>query len=292
VFLTIGDLVTDVVVWTGEQLHRGSDTPARITHARGGSAANVAVAVAHSGFASTFVGQVGDDARGHTLVSELEAEGVTTRVRHLGTTGTIVVLVDADGERSFLSDRGASTDLSIVDDDLLDGVDWLHIPGYSFTAGALSETCHTLIGEAVERSIPISMSTSSESALIEFGRHEFLELIRAVQPTLVVANRDEARFLLRDHQQFPATTWTVVTSGHRPTVITHSNGEQRRITPPPVDATDSTGAGDAFTGGFITSMLLGETAIEAVEAGHRLAALTLQEPGARLLSSSTPQDPQ
>lgn len=289
-FLTVGDLVTDAVVWAGERLHRGSDTPARITHARGGSAANVAVAVAHSGFASTFVGQVGDDARGRGLVEELAAEGVTTRVRHDGTTGTIVVLVDADGERSFLSDRGASTNLSSVDENLLDGVDWLHIPGYSFMAGALSDTCHTLIGEAVERSIPISMSTSSESALIDFGREQFLELIRAVEPTLVVANRDEARLLLRDEQQFPKTTWTVVTHGQRPTVITHRNGEQRRISPPPVDAVDSTGAGDAFTGGFIASMLHGETAIEAVNAGHRLAARTLQEPGARLRPGPTQEE--
>ncbi len=288
-FVTIGDLVTDVVVWATDSLHRGSDTPSRVTHARGGSAANVAVAVAAAGTESRFIGQVGDDARGHQLVASLEQEGVHAAVRHDGSTGTVVVLVDAGGERSFLTDRGASTQLSVVDSNVLDDATWLHVPGYSFMSGPLADTCHRLLGDAVERNIPISLSTSSESALIDFGRQEFLALIEAVRPTLVVANRDEARFLLREHSRFPNTTWSVITHGQRPTVITHANGEFRRISPPHVDAVDSTGAGDAFTGGFISAMLAGETAIAAVEEGHRLAARTLQEPGARL-SERAPED--
>lgn len=290
-FITIGDLVTDIVVWATDDLHRGSDTPSRVTHTRGGSAANVAVAVARCGQPSRFIGQVGGDDRGRQLVAELRAEGVDAAVREDGSTGTIVVLVDAGGERSFLTDRGASTQLSVFDSALLDDATWVHVPGYSFMSGPLADTCHRLLGEAVERKIPISLSTSSESALLDFGRQEFLSLIDAVRPTLVVANRDEARFLLRDQQRFPSTTWTVVTQGHRPTVITHANGEFRRIAPPTVDAVDTTGAGDAFTGGFIAAMLDGRTAIEAVEEGHRLAARTLQEPGAHLAPTPPEESP-
>ena len=177
----VGDLLTDVVVHLDRDPQRGTDTTARIDHLRGGSAANVALAAAASGGRGRFVGQVGDDERGRWLIDQLRKAGVETMVVERGTTGTIVVLVDSSGERSFLTDRGAAAHLATVPDGALDDVDILHIPAYSLTSGGLAETCHQLIGEAVDRAIPISISTSSVAALAEFGREQFHQKIFSPQ---------------------------------------------------------------------------------------------------------------
>lgn len=66
-----GDLVEDVIVWVSGPIAYGTDTPSRIFHVRGGSAANVAHAVAVQGGSSRLLTRVGVDAVGDRLVSGL-----------------------------------------------------------------------------------------------------------------------------------------------------------------------------------------------------------------------------
>ncbi|MGI9604612.1 MAG: carbohydrate kinase family protein [Acidimicrobiales bacterium] len=279
---TVGDLLTDVVVHLRGEPRRGTDNPARIHMVRGGSAANVALAAVEAGGTARFVGQVGDDDLGHAHVEALRAARVDAVVRHAGSTGTAVVLVDPSGERSSVTDRGTAIELSVVPDDVLDGVGWLHLPADSFVDGALADTAQALVADAAERSIPVSISTSSVAALAEFGRAEFLELIAVVGPTVVIANRAEARFVLRDGQRFPKTLWSVITNGARATTVVHAGGERRSIRPDDATVVDTIGAGDAFTGAFLVRMLGGDAVDDAVRAGHELAARTLRHVGAAL----------
>ena len=83
-----------------------TDNPAVIHRTRGGSAANVA-AFARRGTAvpARFIGCVGADPAGDMLCAELAGRGVDVRVQRRGRTGTIVVLVDGDGERTMYPDR-------------------------------------------------------------------------------------------------------------------------------------------------------------------------------------------
>src|ERR1700712_3119850 len=108
---TVGDLVEDIVVRLGVPVNEASDTAAQVVRRRGGSAANMAVSVARAGHPARFIGQVGDDAVGASLLDELRADGVDVVARRAGVTGTIVVLLDHLGERTMLTDRGACTSL-------------------------------------------------------------------------------------------------------------------------------------------------------------------------------------
>ena len=278
----LGDLVNDVVVQLDRDPTRGTDTPASISTFRGGSAANVAVAVTRAGGIGRFVGSVGDDPQGAHLISELERSGVECSVSQVGTTGTIVVLVDQTGERSFLTDRGAAVSLAMVPRNALVDVDLLHIPAYSFVEGPLAETAEQAVGIAVDSGIPISISTSSVAALRHYGRERFLSLLGAIRPEYVIANRAEYEYLMGGRPWIREAAVTVITNGPRAAVARTPDGSEVRVAPDPVDATDTTGAGDAFTGGFLVSQMRGDELGESLRSGHEVAAKTLNQPGAQL----------
>ena len=113
---TIGDLIEDVVVWQGEATHHASDTSSRIERTRGGSAANVAYFAAASGLSARFIGQVGADRLGDQLIESMCEAGVDVIARRGGRTGSVVVLVQPDGERTMFPDRGCSPHLTEVNE--------------------------------------------------------------------------------------------------------------------------------------------------------------------------------
>lgn len=279
---SIGDLIADVVVRLDRDPRRGTDTPARIERVRGGSAANVCAAVVAGGGQARFIGQVGNDAEGANLKESLLASGVEGHITSRGTTGAIVVLVDASGERSFLTDRGAAVHLSFVDPGVLEGVDALHVPLYSLLTGALAESTQILIGEAIERQIPVTLATSSVAALEEFGRQEFLALVKSLKPALVFANLPESRYVLQGHPWFVGAGATVVTSGAGVARATRPDGSDYRRKPDVVDVVDTTGAGDAFTAGFLVDWCGGADLGDCLDAGHRLAQRCLGSAGAEV----------
>ena len=134
----IGDLVEDVVVWLPTTLSYGTDTPSKIVRTRGGSASNVAVfaaaingAINHDSskkFRSRLIAQVGDDALGDQLVASLVTSKVDTCVVRSGRTGSIVVIVSPDGERTMLTDRAAATELKQAPENWHEDVSILHVP--------------------------------------------------------------------------------------------------------------------------------------------------------------------
>ena len=148
----VGDLVEDVVVWPEGPVQPGSDTPAQVFRSRGGSAANGAAAAAPY-VPARFLGCVGADASGDRLVAELRAAGVDVRAQRRGRTGTVVVVVDAFGERTFFPDRVAAADLDVLGPGALDGVSLLHVPAYGLLGGRTPTALHALLVLAGTRKV-------------------------------------------------------------------------------------------------------------------------------------------
>ena len=272
----LGDLVEDVVVRLDGPLNVASDTPAHIVRRRGGSAANTAVAAASTGSRSRFIGQVGDDAIGAALLAEMRSDGVDVDpVRRSGSTGTIVALVDASGERSMLTDRRACIDLTDPDPSWLDGVATLHVPLYSLVSGAIARTASTVIGWAHERSIAVSIDVSSTAVMLELGVDVLRDRLGQLRPDVLFANRDEASVL--DLGTAWAGAIRVVKRGPEPALVYEPDGTCCEVAAIEVsDVDDTTGAGDAFAAGFLTHAPGWRSdAIGACRSGHRVAAAVL-----------------
>lgn len=283
----VGDLVEDIVVWPDGSLKSGTDNAAEIYKTRGGSAANVA-AFAADRYPTRFIGCVGTDATGDHLERLLQSEGVDVRLQRQGTTGTIVILIEPDGERTMLPNRGAATQLSQVPNAWLADVELLHIPAYSFDGAPIRQTVETMVATVRRHGGAVSIDASSTQVLEAFGVATFLDYIEELRPEFVIANDDEAHMLGFGRgritkailQQLPDTTF-VLKAGAKPTRILRHGHEPLTIPVPPVELIrDSTGAGDAFAAGFLTSFLKTRDLEVAAAGGHACAAAVLASPGA------------
>jgi len=276
---TVGDLVEDVVVRLGGPINVASDTDAVVTRRRGGSAANMAVSVVRAGGRARFIGQVGDDAQGVQLVDQLIADGVDVAVRRAGRTGSIVVLVDAMGERTMLRDRAACALLDAPDPAWLDGLTVLHVPAYSLAGEPLASTAAQLIQWAHERGVIVSIDASSSAVLEHQGPGRMRALFARLAPDVLLCNEMEAATLggLAQLAEVGARL-TIVKQGPDDAIAVLRSGEGPMGEPVSVpadrvaDVRDTTGAGDAFAAGLLVALAAGVEPIDAIRRGHHVAA--------------------
>jgi sugar/nucleoside kinase (ribokinase family) len=288
--IVVGDLMSDVVAWAAGPLAHASDTPARIVTRPGGGGANVAARLADHGLPVLLVARAGDDAPGRVSIEGLTRHGVELEVAIDAerATGTVVVIVEPGGERTMLPDRGANSALAPADlpiDEFAEGAH-LHLSGYTLLDPDSRPAGLVALEHARRAGMSISIDPASAAPLQEAGPRAFLEWARHAD--LLLPNAEEAAVLTgaRDPE---AAAWALTRDG-REVVITlgaqgalWSDGEhvERAPASPAPARVDSTGAGDAFTAGWLASRLRGADPPEALAAANFAAAQALGGAGAR-----------
>jgi sugar/nucleoside kinase (ribokinase family) len=284
--VVVGDVMVDVVVRLSEPLARGSDAPATIRFHGGGSAANAAVWLAAAGARPVMIGAVGDDERGREARGALVAAGVDPRliVDPELPTGTCLVLVSPDGERTMAPDAGANDALEPDDlaDDLLAEGDHLHVSGYTLLRAGSRQAARSAIQRASRGGLSVSVDPSSSALLTP----DFLDW--ADGAGLLLPNADEAHALTGDGDAERAARTlaerfgeVVVTLGSDGALWTDGDEVVRAPAAPVAEVVDSTGAGDAFAAGLLAARVAAVPTAEALAAGCKLAARAVSKAGAR-----------
>jgi sugar/nucleoside kinase (ribokinase family) len=273
--LVVGDVITDIIVMPEGPIVRGSDRRAVIRSRPGGSAANQAVWLGSLGARVKFVSRVAA-ADLEANLSYFSARGVTALLVPDSTapSGVLISIVDTDGERSFLTDRGANLNLSAADlpFSLLDDVDLLLVSGYSFFTSGPRAAVIALLKEARARGVATAVDPASVGFLREVGPEAFLKW--SAGAGTIFANLDEALELtgsvdLGLQMQTLGRFFgrVVIKRGAAGAAVGDRNGIVLAMPARPSDVVDTTGAGDAFAAAFIACELGGGLLERCLRAG-------------------------
>jgi sugar/nucleoside kinase (ribokinase family) len=293
--VVLGDLMLDVVLAPTRPLLSGTDVPGRVALRQGGSAATTARWLARLGSRSTLVCAIGRDNEGRGLVSTLEGDGVRVRATRVAgaRTGRIGVLVAPGGERSFVADRGAADGLAPGDLRAATfRVDLLHLPVYSLLGEPLGRAGRRAIELARAGGALVSLDLSSVAPLLADGRQAALRLVGDAAPDVLFATRVEAEALAggRDLGGLGEIAAVVVIKHGRSgaSVLARSATGPLAfdVATTPLEATDTTGAGDAFDAGFLVAWVAADAASRSRPATLRRAVLAAHRAAARQLDSA------
>jgi len=147
-----------------------------------------------------------------------------------------VSLVDGDGRRTMLSDRGVAPQFERLDPAWVEGADWLHVSGYSL----LREPIARAALAAARRAPRVSVDLSSAPDVRAYGADRFRALLGELGPELVFANEEE-----REVVGHVDARW-VLKLGPRGARFPEGELPAR-----PVTVVDPTGAGDALAAGYL-----------------------------------------
>jgi len=260
---TIGDVMLDVIVRLEQPLAPGDDVRAETRTGAGGQAANVAAWAASLGTEARCIAKRGDDAAGELVTRELAAHAVElVGPIAAGSTGVVVSLVGADGDRSMASDRGVSPSLEPEEIDVAwCDCDVLHVSGYALLREPISHAALLAARLARERGARISVDVAAWTEIRAFGPVQFRDLLDAIAPDILFAT--EAEWEMLGGAYLGAPTGVIKRGARGAIVVT----EEARLDLAPVDASvvDTTGAGDAFAAGFLVGGSLEEAARRALE---------------------------
>jgi sugar/nucleoside kinase (ribokinase family) len=278
--LVIGDVIEDVIVIPESEIRPNTDTKSAIHKSMGGQAANVASWLAFLGVQTHFVGCVGlTDVK--KLESELSQYGIETALQlSAKPTGSLVVLVQGES-RSMLTDRGANWDLNLRAIDP-SGFAAVYLSGYSLLGREIDEIRD--FAERVRGSGAIlAIDPGSYGFIQDHGVEEFRKLISHAD--LIFPNLEEDQ-LLGLSGSIPLS---VVTKGHIGASATWADGQTLEVSGLATESIDPTGAGDAFSAGFLASLIAGSSFQElerelvqlALESGVVAGSKAVQLVGAR-----------
>jgi ribokinase len=254
----------------------------------GGKGGNQAMSLCRLGAAPRMVGRVGDDEFGTRYRSALtDAGGTTDHVRPVAgeTTGTALIEVDAEGQNHIVIVPGANGFMTV--DEVLSDIDdisagdilllQLEIPFdtvWAVAKHADSRGATVILDPAPAAEIPADALRAM--SWVTPNEHE-ASIITGVDTGSEEGLRRACRALLK-----AGVNHAVVKAGKRGAMYADQDNPEPQLIPGyPVEAVDTTAAGDSFNGGLAWALGRGLDPIEAVRHANAVAALSVTGMGAQ-----------
>ncbi len=249
----------------------------------GGSAANTAVACARLGLKTGFVGKIGEDDFGEFLKQDLAREGVDiaelkkTREKQ---TGTCLIVMDRKKERHMYAFSGAANLLSRSDinPEYINSAKIVHLADLKNIA--------PLIEAAKQARGKTKVSLNPGGLIINLGYRKIRPLLKLVD--IYISSKNEAAKLYRTENTLELADkllkegieTVALTLGKDGCYIANAN-QSLRVPAFKVEAVDTTGAGDAFSAGFLYGLAKELSLRECGRYANATAALCVSTSGAR-----------
>ncbi|MGQ0637688.1 MAG: adenosine kinase [Planctomycetaceae bacterium] len=260
-----------------------------VSRCAGGSAANTVIAVADFGGRAAYAGKVGNDAFGRFCLDDMREMGVTIEVPVAdGDTGTSVILISTDAQRTMLTHLGVSATLSAEDirEDAIRNAKYVYVEGYLFGGQSTREAALAAMELAKRNGVRVAF-TVSDPCLISQHRDEFWRLIEG-PVDLLFCNLAEAQSLTGRHDPIECAVEihrhaenVALTLGADGSILMHE-GQVIPIEGAPARALDTTGAGDMYAGALLYGVTNGLSWRQSGRLASHAAARIVEQLGARL----------
>ena len=254
----------------------------------GGSVANSIVGLSQLGNDVGFIGKVSDDELGIKYEDGLKKENVNycySKKKETTPTGTCLILVTPDSERTMITFLGTAGKINSSDIDIkaVKESKILFLEGYLWDEGEPKKAFDKAIGNANK----IAMSLS-DLFCVERHKPHFLELVKS-KLDITFANEQEIMKLINAKKIEEVIEFSKMTK--KLIIITRGkNGataiKNEKVVECPakenLKIVDLTGAGDLFASGFLHGYINDKSIHESLEKGTDMSAKVIQIIGARL----------
>ena len=286
----IGNIQLDVLASPVTRLPKsgGDDVIERIAVRPAGAAGNVSLALAALGVEHRLFGAVGDDQAGRWVADELQRAGVAADVRIAAGQATgISIALEAPGrERAFLTAHGVLNRYKESDlpDDALDA-DLVLLTGYFSLPGLRGAGTRHLLQRARSRGAVTVFDTgwdpedwTGEAAQEVLEMLPFVDIFLPNEPeALALSGKSDAEGALAFLSN-RCNGWVAVKLGEEGVLAQGPEVETLRVTAPPVEAIDTTGAGDSLAAGMLAELAEGADMPTALATGVRVASTVVGRP--------------
>ena len=254
----------------------------------GGSIANSIVGLSQLGNEVGFIGKVSDDELGVKYEEGLKKENVKyfySKKKEVIPTGTCLILITPDSERTMITFLGTAGKISDKDIDInaIKKSEILFLEGYLWDEGEPKKAFE----KAILNSNKVAMSLS-DLFCVERHKPHFLDLVKN-KLDITFANEQEIISLI-DAKNFEEVVdfskkikkLVIITRGEKGAIAVNGDEIVECSANKDLEIKDLTGAGDLFAGGFLHGNINGKSLKESLEKGTEMSSKIIQTIGARL----------
>lgn len=245
----------------------------------GGGGTNTSVAFSRLGLKTGYIGKVGNDKYGEQILDLLKKEKITFLGNKVKgeTNGFSVVLISKKLNRSILTYKGINNEIGNRD-----------VKKFQTNFLYLS----SLMEKSLKTQISLSKKLKKKGTKIAFNPSEYLIKEANLKDFLklcdiLIVNKEEAELLTKKKNKLKGLSeigpGIVVITDERRRVYCYDSktGKTYSIDPPKLKIVEKTGAGDAFSAGFVAGLIKKKPIEYCLKLGVREAGAVIKHIGAK-----------